>query len=291
MLLSELQLKNIEVIKDGEFDFLSPLAEIQQYKILTFINDIKYLETYKKNLNITCIICPKNLEDIMLNNNIGIIISENPKKTFYDIYNYLRENKKEFNFVSKIGKDTEIHLTSIVAPRNVIIGDNVIIGPNCVVEEGTVIQDNVIIGPNCLIGVESFTFEGNNKIIAQRGVLIGKNTNLLGNVTIEKGVYNNTRLEEYVKIGYNSIVEHDSIVGSETLICSGVVIAGRVKIGKKCYLGPGVVLRNGIELKDNSRANMGAIVTKNISSGEQVSGNFAIEHKKLIEEIKLKNKI
>lgn len=268
MLLSKLKLIDAELLKDNEFELLSPLVEMQKYATLSFINDIKYLEDYKKNPNITCIICPKNLVKEFLNEKIGIIISENPKKTFYEIYRELSEKNKEILKENIIDKETKIHPTVIISENNVNIGKN------------------VTIGPNCLIGVDSFTFEENTKIVAQNGVKIKMNSILLGGIVIERGVYNNTIIEENVKIGYNSIIEHDSIIGKETLICANVTITGRVKIGEKCYLGPGVVIRNGLILENRSRANMGAIVTKNITSGEQVSGNFAINHKEYIKKIK-----
>ncbi|MEG2832218.1 MAG: DapH/DapD/GlmU-related protein [Bacilli bacterium] len=286
MLLSNLELTNAKLLRDNEFEFLSPLIEIQNYSTLSFINDIKYLEDYKKNPTITCIICPKNLVENFINENVGIIISENPKKTFYEIYMFLsKESKKESKEIV-IKDGTKIHPTAIISKNNIIIGKNVTIGPNCIIEENSIIGNNVVIGPNSLIGVDSFTFEGNNKIVAQRGVIIESDTILLGGIVIEKGVYNDTIIKKNVKVGYNTIIEHDSRIGSESLICSNVTITGRVKIGDNCYLGPGVVIRNGLILENKSRANMGAIVTKNIHTGEQVSGNFAINHREFIKNIK-----
>lgn len=286
MLLSKLKLIDAKLLKDNEFEFLSPLVEIQKYATLSFINDIKYLEGYKKNPTITCIICPKNLVKEFLNEDIGIIISENPKKTFYEIYKLLSEENKNILKENIIDKEAKIHPTAIVSENNVVIGKNVTIGPNCLIGENSIIEDNVTIGPNCLIGVDSFTFEDDTKIVAQKGVKISVNSTLLGGIVIERGVYSNTIIGKKVKIGYNTVIEHDSKIGSETLICANVTITGRVKIGEKCYLGPGVVVRNGLVLEDKSRANMGAIVTKNISSNEQVSGNFAINHKEHLKKIK-----
>lgn len=286
MLLSKLRLIDAKLLRDNEFEFLSPLLEIQKYATLSFINDIKYLEDYKKNPTITCIICPQNLVKEFLNEKIGIIISENPKKTFYEIYRFLSEKNKNILKENIIDKGAKIHPTAIMSENNVIIGKNVTIGPNCLIGENTIIEDNVIIGPNCLIGVDSFTFEGDTKIVAQKGVEIKMDSTLLGGIVIERGVYNDTIIENNVKIGYNVIIEHDSKVGKKTLICANTTITGRVRIGEECYLGPGVVIRNGLILEDKSRANMGAIVTKNIISGEQVSGNFAINHEEYIKKIR-----
>lgn len=44
--------------------------------------------------------------------------------------------------------------------------------------------------------------------------------------------------------------------------------------------------QNGIEIGVNARVNMGAVVSKPVLSGQSVTGNFAIEHKVFIEDIK-----
>lgn len=286
MLLSDLKIENLKILKNGEFEFLSPLVEHQSYKILSFINSDKFLLDYEKNKNITCIICPKNLSEFFLEKRLGIIEADNSKEVFFKIYNYLEKNNVNKKLKTYLGKDVKIHSTSIIAEKNVKIGNRVIIGPNCLIEENTFIEDDVIIGPNCLIGVESFTFNGNNKIIAQKGVKIGEGSNLLGNIVLEKGLYKDTTVGEKVKIGYGSVIEHDSNIGKETIICSNVTVTGRVTIAEKCYLGPGTIIRNGIKLSIGSRANMGAVVTKNVLEGESVSGNFAIPHIEFLKKLK-----
>lgn len=286
MLLSDLKISSLKILKDGEFDFLSPLVESQEYKILSFINDKKFLLDFEKNRNITCIICPRELSDIFLKKGIGIIESDKPKDVFFEIYSYLEKNNTKKKTRTHFGKNIKIHPTVIIAKNNVEIGDRVTIGPNCIIQENSVIENDVIIGPNCLIGVESFTFNGDNKIIPQKGIKISKNSNLLGNIVLEKGLYKSTLIEEKVKIGYNSIVEHDSSIGKMSIVCSNVTITGRVTIGEKCYLGPGAVIRNGIKIESNSRVNMGAIVTKDVLTNQSVSGNFAIPHDEFLKKLK-----
>lgn len=286
MLLSDLRINSLKILKDGEFDFLSPLVEFQEYKILSFINDEKFLPEFEKNRNITCIICPREISDIFLKRGLGVIESDKPKDIFFEIYNYLEKNNIKKNTKTYFGKDIKIHPTVIIAENNVKIGDRVIIGPNCVIQENSLIESDVTIGPNCLIGVESFTFNGDNKIVPQKGIKISKNSNLLGNIIIEKGLYKNTLIEENVKIGYSSIIEHDSSIGKMSIICSNVTITGRVMIGEKCYLGPGAIIRNGIKIGPNSKVNMGAVVTKHVLTNQSVSGNFAIPHDEFLKKLK-----
>lgn len=291
-----MQLKNIKkiildgyIVKNGEFDILAPLVEKHKnQKILSFINNVEFLETLNSNKNISSIICTKEVYQEIKNREIGIIISENPKTDFFNIQNYLVKKtdfyKKEKETV--IAKTARVHQTAIISSKNVEIGDNVVVGPNVVIEEGVKIDEKCIIGANSILGCESFSYDSFNKIYAGGGVYLKKNVELLGNIVIEKGIYRDTIIGDNTKINYNCIIEHDCKIGKNNLFCANVTITGRVNTGDSCYFGPGVVVRNGLEIGNNARANMGAIVTKNISEGKSVSGNFAIEHNKFINTLK-----
>ena len=190
------------------------------------------------------------------------------------------------NFSNIISDKAKIHSTAVVEDKNIIIEDNVEIGANTIIQSNTVIKKNCKIGANCIIGGESFSFNNFNKIYAGGRVILEENVELLGNNSIERGIYRDTIIKENTKISYGSVIEHDVEIGKNTLICANVTITGRVKAGDNCYFGPGSVIRNGLEIENNGRANMGAVVTKNIKENEHVSGNFAVEHKKYLEFIK-----
>ena len=51
-------------------------------------------------------------------------------------------------------------------------------------------------------------------------------------------------------------------------------------------MGFGTTISNGLCIGCSARANIGAVVTKNVGDNESVTGNFAIEHKKFIENLK-----
>lgn len=297
MKLFDMDIKNL--IKDSvnlnkNFDTLAPLSENHpDKKVLSFINNPKFLNILYSNKDISCLICTKEIYEILKgeylkNNKIGIIISENPKDTFFKIQNYLvKETEFYFkNFPNIISDKAKIHPAAVVEDKNIIIEDGVEIGANTIIHSNTVIKKNCKIGANCIIGGESFSFNNFNKIYAGGRVILGENIELLGNNSIERGIYRDTIIKENTKISYGSVIEHDVEIGKNTLICANVTITGRVKAGDNCYFGPGSVIRNGLEIENNGRANMGAVVTKNIKENEHVSGNFAVEHKKYLEFIK-----
>lgn len=294
-----MELLNISLLKNeikinNIFNILAPLSENHpNRKVLSFINNHKFLDILYSNKGISCLICTKEIyeilkEEYLKSNKIGIIISENPKDTFFKIQNYLvKETEFYFkNFSNIISDKAKIHPTAVIEDKNIIIEDGAEIGANTVIHSNTVIKKNCKIGANCIIGGESFSFNNFNKIYAGGKVILEENVELLGNNSIERGIYRNTVIKENTKISYGSVIEHDVEIGKNTLICANVTITGRVKIGDNCYFGPGSVIRNGLEIENNGRANMGAVVTKNIKESEHVSGNFAVEHKKYLEFIK-----
>ena len=276
------------------FDTLAPLSENHpNRKVLSFINNPKFLDILYSNKDISCLICTKEIyemlkEEYLKDNEIGIIISENPKDTFFKIQNYLvKETEFYFkNFSNIISDKAKIHPTAVIEDKNIIIEDGVEIGANAIIHSNTIIKKNCKIGSNCIIGGESFSFNNFNKIYAGGRVILEENVELLGNNSIERGIYRDTVIKENTKISYGSVIEHDVEIGKNSLICANVTITGRVKVGDNCYFGPGSVIRNGLEIENSGRVNMGAVVTKNIKENEHVSGNFAVEHKKYLEFIK-----
>lgn len=294
-----MELLNINLLRDrikinNIFNTLAPLSEKHSdRKVLSFINNPKFLDIFYSNKDISCLICTEEIyeilkEEYLKNNKIGIIISENPKDTFFKIQNYLvKETEFYFkNFSNIISNKVKIHPTAVVEDKNIIIEDGVEIGTNTIIHSNTVIKKNCKIGANCIIGGESFSFNNFNKIYAGGRVILEENVELLGNNSIERGIYRDTVIKENTKISYGSVIEHDVEIGKNTLICANVTITGRVKAGDNCYFGPGSIIRNGLEIENNGRANMGAVVTKNIKENEHVSGNFATEHKKYLKVLK-----
>ena len=75
-------------------------------------------------------------------------------------------------------------------------------------------------------------------------------------------------------------------IDERTMIVANSGIGGRTNIGYDTWIGLGATLRNGIDIGNNSRANIGAVVTKDISDNESVTGNFAIEHKIFIDKMR-----
>ena len=112
------------------------------------------------------------------------------------------------------------------------------------------------------------------------------------NATIHKAVYpwDKTVIEDFVRLGANSHVDHGAKIRAFTEVCAGAIISGRTETGTRSLIGPGAVLSNRIRVGASAKAAIGSVVTKDVPEGQTVSGNFAINHQKHISQVKKTDK-
>lgn len=291
MKLSDLKIG--EIIKDSVFDWLGLTAEeYEGRKVLTFLNDEKYIEEVMKNKSVTSIITTLKIAEKIKSLNIGILISENPKKDFFELHNKLVE--ENFYFIKERNK---ISTKALISPRatigeyNIEIEDNVLIEDNVTIYPNTVIKKNSIIRAGSRISGNGFEFSRlENEILSivpGGKVIIDKNVEIQNNTCIDKGIFGNTYIGENTKIDNLVYIAHDVKIEKSTFIVGNSWIGGRVIIGENSYLGPNCTVKNGLKLGENSKVSMGAVVTKNIKANETVTGNFAISHADYLKILKL----
>ena len=284
---------------EKDVDSLGLLEYNSGGNICTFAEKIQYIEHL--NPNISMIITGKSIAEYILNNTseVGVIVAENPRILYFDIHNYLSgleiyKRKKTKNY---IGDNVSIGQYTSIAPNNVHIGENVIIEDFVSIRENTFIGDNSIIRSGAIIGGSGFEFKKN--IISGRnfpvkhigGVKIGDSVEIQYNTCIDKAIYpwDDTIIDDYVKIDNLVHIAHGVKIGMNTYVVAGANIGGRCRIGDNAWIGIGAIIRNGIDIASNARVNMGAVVTKSVAAGEAVSGNFAINHQRFIDNIKKTN--
>ncbi len=234
-----------------------------------------------------------NKLDRALRSDISIINCKNPKKKFNDLHKILAENHLYWEeFESEIDETANISEFTNVPDKNVKIGKNTVIEENVVIYPGSIIGDNVIIRAGSIIGARGFQFlKDEDKVypvISAGRVVIDNNVEVMNNSVLDVGVFgDDTYIGEYVKIDKLCHIAHDCKIGKRTFIISCTIVAGRVEIGEDCRVGCNSTILNGIKIGDRVSVSLGSVVTKNIESDTKVSGNFAIEHKKFIENLKL----
>ncbi len=284
-------LESTKIYRDGEFeDFAQCIVKLNK-KIITFFDDDKFLNDIKNNKDISCVICKEDVVD-KIPSNIGILISEEPRYTFFKLYNLVMKNNQIRN-KTIIGQNVKIGNNVNISEENVIIGDNVVIGPNTVIERNTIIEKDCVIGPNCIISSEGFEVkrrkDGTLYPVPHYGsVLIKEGTTLKSMVSIHKSVFD----WDTTVIGKNCVIDsfvhiaHGNKIGNSILLGANCIISGNCTIEDYACIDPGACIAKRLKVGKHAKVSIGSIVTKDVQDGAIVTGNFAVEHSKWIEFVK-----
>lgn len=278
------------LLRDGEFEALEQCTRVRVPLSLTYLENSKYLDRMKEQ-NISCVISKSELQKDLLPYDVGVLITETPKLAFFRLHNYLAAKDKKVP--TKIDPSAKISPQSYIAPYNVCIGKNVEIQPMAVIHENTVIQDDVRICSGTVVAGQSFTAvhteEGTGFLVQDRGgVLLEEGVEICSNCHIARGTLQNdmTILGAYTKVDAMVHIGHGTVIGKNTLIPAGATISGNCVIGDYVWIGVNATVSNRIQIGDRARISLGAVVTKDVPEEATVSGNFAINHQRFIQNLK-----
>lgn len=247
--------------------------------ILSYIARAELLPALMGNKKISHVFCTDSVSGA-LPDGVTPIVCVDPTWAFFSVVDFLA-NLLNFDD-SKIALNTHTD-GSYIAPKGVSIQSGVNLEPFCSVRESTIIGENTIVRSGAAIGLDTFQHQRTKYgIISPRhdgSLMIGKNVEIGANTSISRGFsYRDTIIGDDVKIDCNVSISHGVTIGKGTVICAGVLILGHSVIGENVFVGPGAVLRNRIVIGDGARVSIGSIVTKDVSAGETVTGNFAVPH-------------
>ena len=310
------ELKNLEAYKEKinkEINiYYVSAANNPKNNTLIFISDMDNDTLKKVNLIRESIILVNfDVNDELINNNLVLKV-ENPRREYAKILSYIlnleiKENQKfeinEQGYV--IGKNVEIGKETMIEPF-VIIGDNCKIGEKCIIRSGVKIRENTVIGNECsikensVIGDEGFGIERDENGKTYRiphlgGVVLGNNVEVGALVAIAQGTIEPTIIEDYVKIDDCVFIAHNCKIEKGTYIIANAEISGGVHIGQCSWIGPSTAIIDNVNIGKNVTTGIGAVIIKNISDNEVVAGNPAdttqnLKKLKAIREELLKNK-
>ena len=297
-ILEKNSIKLISNISDDEI-FLSIKTILNSTnKDISFFSNLKYLNDLKSIKAIACLIEDK-YENLLPNNCKPIIVSD-PYFALAVITNIF--NKEDFKSNGVISKNTHIDSQSIIHKNvqinpftiihentelldNVYIGSNSCIGPNVLINKNVIIQDNVsiansIIMENCVIkpgtriGGTGFGFEmkTKQKINHSGNVIIGKNSCIGSNTTIDRAVFDSTILGEFSNVDNLVQIAHNVIIGDYSIIAAQVGIAGSTRIGNNIKIGGQAGVSGHLVIGDNVTIAAKSGVTKNINDNKTVAG-------------------
>ncbi len=297
-LLIENSIEFIANISDEE-EFLSIKSVLNaSNKDLSFFSNSKYFNQLKNTNAKACLIeenfkkyLPKGCLPIILKDPyFALALISNLFNNQKLCSNGIISNNTSINVKSEIAENVQINPFSMIyentkVSENVYIGSNSSIGPNVVINKNTIISDNVsisncIIEENCIIksgariGGTGFGFEmkTKQKIHHSGNVIIGKNSSIGSNTTIDRAVFDSTIIGEFSNIDNLVQIAHNVIIGDYAVIAAQVGIAGSTNIGNYVKIGGQAGVSGHLIIGDNVTIAGKSGVTKNINDNNIIAG-------------------
>ncbi len=258
-IFDQVSLSDIKLTRAGIILASKQIAEDKHYLIVE-----NPLEAYQKLIKYfnNKLVCEVNKtavldETVILEENVsiavGVIIQKN----------------------ARIGENTSIGAQCYIGV-NVRIGSNVIIYPGVKILDGTIIGDNTIIHSGTVIGSDGFGYRiskiGLLKIPQIGKVRIGKDVEIGANCCIDRATFDETVIEDGVKIDNLVHIAHNVRVGAHTAIIAQTGIAGGVNIGMGCLIGGQVAIKDHVYIGNQVKIVSKSGILKDIKDGEVVAG-------------------
>lgn len=251
-------------------------------------NNLTYVshESYIRYLNQEKIICAlvteehfQLLEPELIKDMTFFIVNE-PEKYFYNLHHYLYE-KTDFycpalEVKSLVGENVVIHPTAVIED-GVIIKNNVKIGPNAVIHTGSIIGNNVVINAGVIVGEEGFQvlYDDNKPYLVKHvgGVNIHDNVSIGANSCIAKSLFDGyTEVGAETKMDSLVSIAHNCKIGKNCVLTSGVIMTGSSVLDDGVWLAPNAVILNKLKIGKESLVGALSLVTKNVERYTKVFG-------------------
>ena len=285
------QLTEGHLIRDGQFDSLGLLSHAAS-NMLAYLSEPDFITDLVRNNSISCVITTEELNN-QIPSTMGVIVSANPSRTFYQLHNHLAQNTSFYgkDFDSIVGEECVVHKSAQIDSQNIRIGRGVSIEPGVILMGRCTIEDNVTLRAGAIIGTSGFEFKRFDKEILPvhhaGSVIIRRNVEIQSLSNVDRAVFGGvTEIGESTKIGQHVYVAHHSTIGKRCMIAAHVMVGGSATIEDDVWIGPGSMVSSNVRLGHNARISIGSVVTRDVLPDQAVSGNFAIDHDRFISFVK-----
>ncbi len=279
-------LADFTVLRDGEFQNLGFLID-HRPEMLSFLESERYLPALLKNNAVCAVVAAPELM-AKIPARLALAVCDQPRIGFAKLHNCLTENGFYWqDHATVIHPDAKVHPRAFVAERNVKIGPETTVGPNATLLERCIIGAGVQIGAGAVLGGVGFQTARTSSAILEMshagGLVVEDGVQILQGAVIATGLFrNNTELGRDARIGAQSFLSHGVQVGERAFVGHGSVINGNVILGREAWIGPGAVIAQNLHVCDGASVSLGSVVIRHVKTRTQVSGNFAITHRRLL---------
>ena len=221
----------------------------------------------------------------------ALLISDDPFRDFNKITAHFKPFKAS-NVA--IAKDVKIGENTIIQP-NCFIGNNVSIGKNCIIHsnvsiyDDTIIGDNVTIHANSVLGASAFYYknrpEGYDRLKSSGRVVIESNVDIGAACTIDRGVTADTLIGEGSKLDNQIQIGHDTIIGKKCLIASQTGIAGCVVVEDNVTIWGQVGVKSDVTIAEGTVLYAQSGLSHSTDAGKTYFGSPAGEAREKFKEM------
>jgi UDP-3-O-[3-hydroxymyristoyl] glucosamine N-acyltransferase len=277
---------DIAVLRDGDFRNLGFLDHGHESQFV-FLEGQQFLEALLKCENIRAVLTTPELAK-QIPGHLALATCGQPRLAFAAIHNHLAQTGFYWEeFATVIDPGADVHPAAWIAPKNVRVGRNSVVGPHATILERCVAGEDVIIGAGAVLGGVGFqTVRASQGMVEMRhagGLVVHDRVHILPGAVIATGLFRyNTTIGCEARVGSQAFISHGVQVGEHSFVGHGAVVNGNVRIGRKAWVGPGAVISNNLEIGERAFVSLGAVVIRDVLPGEQVSGNFATSHQRLL---------
>lgn len=264
-----------EIRRDGCFVELGH-ADSAASGTLAYCDSVHYLGQANANPNVSCLLLTPDLVGKAAADK-GIVVLANPRNAFYRLHEKLDNAPRQ--------EETVIHPSAIISPQ-AIIGRGVVIAERVLIRDNVEVGDGSFIDAGAIIGAEGILYlreDGDNVRIRHRGsVSIGRNAVILSNAVVVRGIHPGepTVVGDHAIVGIASTIGHEAYLGRNCVISGNCVIARRARIGEGAWIGTSATVREYVQIGARASVKAGSVVVEDVAAGVEVSGNFAIPHKR-----------
>jgi UDP-3-O-[3-hydroxymyristoyl] glucosamine N-acyltransferase len=277
--------------RDGEFASLGFVTH-RAPAMLVYAEHPRFLAALASNPDVACAITTEALAD-GIPAHLGLACVEEPRRAFYGLHNRLARETEFYGapFANAIAASARIHPTAFVAATSVRIGERVLVEPHATIFENAIVGDDAIVRAGCVVSSAGFEFnalgDGMQGVVHAGGVRLGARVELQSNSCVDRAVFGGfTEIGDDTKVDKLALVGHNARVGARCRIAAGAVIAGSATLGDGVWVGPNAAVANEVTVGAGARVSIGAVVTRDVAPGVTVTGNFAIDHDRFLEQLR-----
>jgi UDP-3-O-[3-hydroxymyristoyl] glucosamine N-acyltransferase len=178
-----------------------------------------------------------------------------------------------------IGDGTTVYPGAVIS-EGCKLGRDCIIHPNAVLYKNVILGDRVEIHGGTVLGGDGFGYrptEGRHvKIPHSGGLTIDNDVEVGANCTIDRAMFETTRIGEGTKIDNLVMIGHNNQIGRHNLLCGQVGIAGSCKTGDYVVMAGQAGIKDKTQIGDRVIVGAQAGVHRNIPDGQTVLGSPAV---------------